>query len=207
MEIYEKKSSPATETTNTTYDVVEKVEYGDGIRMFLKGHPFPLEGLPTVEAVQAINVVKKMLTFQPIKAAEIAIEPYILKPEYMHPCARELRKIFPSRIGQLVSHVVEYDSAYRLRLQDLFSESTKESLSRRPIREILRLLAINKRRDYVDAHAKVKKAAYLLILGLLWPPFHKSFRKSIKRSNYDNLKLNEADKYWLMHRNDYKGAT
>lgn len=202
-DIYERLSLPRSESMNPTYDVVDRIEYGDGIKVYLQNHIYPIHGIPTVEAIQSINVVKKVLSLQFIKAAEIAIEPYTLKPEYMHHASRELRRIFPGRIGQLVAWVIEYDAAYRLRFLDLMTESSKDALIWRPIREIWRLLKINKRRDQAVVHAKFRYVAIVLTLAMLVPTFRSAWKRALKNCTMSSLQMDEADKYWLKLRSDY----
>lgn len=179
--------------------VIDKIDYSDGIKVYVQGHTRPFNGLPTEGAVQAIAVIKKLLLLRPFKAAWIAMEPHILKPQYQQAITRELCTMFPSKMGQLIAHVIEYDSAYRYRIQDLFNESSKQALLASPWKEIRRLVGISKRRDYEVAHAKIRHFAYIFMVLLYIP----SIRKAFQACDFTNLQLNENDRYWIDLRSDY----
>lgn len=201
-------------------EVVDRVDYTNGIRVYFKGHPFPHKGMPTEPAVAATNVVKKIImmmklpriTYFNILARE-AFRPYVLRPEFMTPAASELMSVLkcffrqlglPEETASHLAHVVEYDNAYRLRMQDLFSETTKEKLCRAPVREIWRLIEINKKRDYAVVTNKFRKFAKIATIALLIPPIRTAFKKAILNSDYEKLCLDEGDRYWIKKRLDYK---
>ena len=176
---------------------IQRVEYGDGIKVFLKGHPYPLKGMPTQEAMFAVDIVKKLLMFKWKDAMQTALKPYLLKPEYMGPFARELRRMFPGKLGTTIATVLDYDNAYRLRIQDLCKETTKEKLLAHPFREVQRLLKINQRRDYPEVHFKFKRFAPFISILLCIR------RKTFRECNWDQLLPDESDLYWLSIRTDY----
>lgn len=203
-------------------ETIERIEYKDGIRIYLAGHPQPVKGYPTGEAIQAINVIKKLAVailgswyavLTPrytlksfVGASIVALRPYLLRSEYMTPVARELRAMLAllgTDAAAVISHIVEYDSAYRLRLQDMLSETSRTRLAECPIRELWRLVAVNRARDYLAVHNKVRRIAWLLTLALLWPPFRAAWRRAILGSMFVNLQLDDADRYWLERRTDY----
>lgn len=207
-DIFEYQNHPEIQGEGTR---IVKIEYKNGIQVFLEHYEYPVKGMPTQSAIVAINVVKKLFLAWPrisLRKIEeiswIVIAPHILKSEYMTPIGREIRAIIPSRLGNIIAHVIEYDSAYRLRIQDLFSETSKEKLTQRPFREILRLLKINKQKDYAKVYKKLRRFAFLLAFALLWPPFKRTCREAILQSDFRKLQLDESDKYWLDLRTDYK---
>lgn len=179
---------------------IERIEYEGGIKIYLKGHVYPQKGLPTEQAVFAVNIAKKLLSFKFRDAVYTALQPHLLKPEYMTPFAREIKRMFPSKLGTVIAHIFEYDSSYRLRTQDLANETSKEALLRNPFKEIRRLLAINKRRDYEEVHLKFKRFGYVLMALLFLPQFRRKFREL----DFDKLKPDTADFYWTNIRTDYK---
>lgn len=215
---------------------VTKMELGNGIRMWIEGHDHPYKGAATAEAVFAINTVKRLLKDMPLAAflmprktlkfftgvAWTIVSPYILKENYMMPCARELRAFLghfldhaglnvevPTRtletkpLAAILSHIIELDAAYRYRFQDLCNESTRYALRNRPIRELWRLVEINRKRDYPSLHKKVRRLARMLTILLLWPPFHKAFTYAISRIDFGALQFDEGDRYWIDLRTDY----
>ena len=190
------------------YFTVKRITYENGILLWLEDHKFPFKGMATEETVDAANKIKSLLKtpffFLRLQKATKILPSFFPQPNHLTPVAREILSIIPIRLGTLMAFVLEYDAAYRLRLQDLLSETSKEEMVKQPIREILRLLKINKRRDYEIVHRKIRNFAYIFILALLFPPFREKFKKSLQRSNFQNLQLDDGDRYWLKQRTDYK---
>lgn len=180
---------------------IERIDYTDGIKVYLQGHTKPFKGMPTEEAVGAVAIIKRLLRLRPIQAMWLAIEPHLLKEEYQQPITRELCKMFPSKLGITVAHVIEYDSAYRFFIQDLLSETTKEALLQTPWREYRRLMTISDRRLAQNPTAR-KKMHYIahIVLILLRIP---SFRKKLAQCDFSKLQLDSDDRYWLDLRTDY----
>lgn len=155
------------------------------------------------------------------------VKDYIVKPNLMTPLASELQGIIygflaysgiSSRIAKQIAYIFgeifEYDNAYRFRVQDIFSESSKELLTKDPIKEIRRLLKIYMSRegDRVKLHRikgkryvsdKFREIAILISIMLLVPTIRKAFIKAIANSDFDRLKLDEIDKFWCKNREDY----
>lgn len=205
-----------------------EVERIVGRVMYIKGakHPFP--GAATVDQVKAINLIKTLLLahrgafLKPRKAlvsftqmAWPILEPHLVEAREMTRIGNEVESLVyailthlgvhhltSSRTSILLSHILEYDYAYRFRLQDLFSESSKEALMKRPVRELTRLLAINKRRDQPVIHQKFMRFAFLRY-ALVIPRLRTAWRKGLERCTYKNLCSSEADHYWLAMRTDY----
>lgn len=141
-----------------------------------------------------------------------AIGGFILRPVYMTPLAQEAEKffsVFLKEIGvkghqttaEILSNVIDYDNAYRYRLHDLFNETSKEKLSK--VKEIKRLLRINKDREVVhpQVNAKFKLFSYAVILLLIC--FKKPFIKALNVVEYNKLLPDEADRFWMCVRGGY----
>ncbi len=107
--------------------------------------------------------------------------------------------MFPSKLGIVIAHAIEYDSAYKLRIEDLMSETTKEALLNHPLRSIRRLMAINKRRDHMVAHKMMKWTLFVIFVGLLLP----NVRNKLRACDFSKLQLDECDRYWIDKRTDY----
>lgn len=199
MEIHERPLMP--EGSEKHGLVIESIEYGNGIRVHVQGHTMPFKGMPTEGAVNAVAVIKKLLRLQPLQAMWTAIEPQILKEDFRQPITKEICTMFPSKLGITVAHVLEYDSAYRLFIQDLLSETTKDALLQRPYREIRRLLQISDRRLAQNPVVR-KKMHYIghIFLILLRIP---SFRRKLSQGDFSKLQADESDKYWISLRTDY----
>jgi hypothetical protein len=145
------------------------------------------------------------------------MEHNFFKLHYLTPTAQELHIItkyilqlngFSSaqayRAAVVFSHLIEYDNAYRYRLQDILSETTKEKLTAKPITEIRRLMKLMKERDDISIFNKFKKFSFLFTLALLLPKYRKMFRQAVSYLDLTRLQFDEADRYWVSLRNDYK---
>ncbi len=145
------------------------------------------------------------------------ISPYILKDNYCTTFTPEFRKLIVNvllnlgitehiavRFGKIVSHLLEYDNAYRLRLEDIFSE-TKKEYWKNPSKELSRLSKIFSYRDINPAVTKkVNQLVFLMKIALLVPKIRDAVKKSIDQCDLKNLHLDEVDTYWLTLRSDYK---
>lgn len=107
--------------------------------------------------------------------------------------------------ANIVGHLVEYDDAYRYRIQDVMSETNKEKLLANPSKEVQRILQILMEReqggrsgvtDWRGDHV-IKKAKSLSRLGLaLYIPFvKKAFKYGIENTNITDLQMDEMDRY------------
>ncbi len=162
------------------------------------------------------SVIEKLLgSFNRISYGIIA--PYVMKPEYMTPLASELQaliyafmvriKINPSiskQFATIFGTLIEYDNAYRYRLQDIFSETTKEKISKKPYRELRRIVKIYASREKDMGVSRKFTTIYRLgSLLLLFPMVKLAIRKAVLHSDFERLQMDEADRYWCKTRNDY----
>ncbi len=144
------------------------------------------------------------------------VSPYTLKPKYRNDFTLEIGGFIYSflreygiseesseKFANIVSHVFEYDNAYRLRVQDLFSSTNFERLNKNPRKEIKRLLRLNRERDFKEANLKFKLFSNLTSLALLSPKVKRCFRKALKNSDYVKLQFDKGDLFWSYQRIDY----
>lgn len=193
-------------------DIVERIEYTEGILVYLKGHPYPFKGLPTVPAIDGVNRVKRLIKDtlrHPWKIVSfIALSyPHIhtLEPQFMTPCAREvLYMLWPlnKKLAVIVSHVLEYDGAYRFRFQDSMSEVTKEELLRYPHATLLKLIELNRQRDYTIVSRKIAMLIPFTYLVCL-PLFRGMYKRMIMNCNLPALQFDDNDRYWASLKKDY----
>ena len=222
----------------TTY-MLEKVEIGDGIKLYYQGAKYPAKGFPFPEAIWSINILKRLLivssklplwvlvfqkkkreymTGQFIELGYKIMKKYLLKMCYMTPLARELQisiKVFLVRLGfnnqtsydlsVLLSHLIEYDNAYRFLIGDLLTESSKSKMMNKPIREILRLLKIFKVREVEKGtlSKRFQPVALLVCFALLIPKVRLAWRTMLSLCRFEDLQFDEADRYWVLNRTDY----
>lgn len=222
-----------------TVDEIEYISYPkisenslshQGILVYLKNHLHPYKGLPSPQAIESINLVKRILLegskltcllLSPKKAlfaferiASLKMKKYILPLEAMTLAGRELRFFLVVLLSELnlsfwelpsiLSHVIEYDSAYRFRFQDIATEASIDKLVANPRKELTRLLSIYQKKEQLPkVRDKVQRIWKFLIFLLLIPRIRKAFITTLKQVNFDNFRLDEGDIYWLKLRNDY----
>lgn len=144
------------------------------------------------------------------------LSPHFLKPKYMVPCARELRSMiynfmmalgireeFSNQSSVILSHFIEYDNAYRFRLEDLMSETNKEELAAKPIRTLRRLAKLAVERDQQTVGWKFKGIVTIASIALLLPSVRKAWKKMILESDFAKIQYDEIDRYWTAMRTDY----
>ncbi len=145
------------------------------------------------------------------------IEPFILAPERYSFFCRELRKLITSflvdiginneladNFSEVFITLIEYDNAYRLRAEDILSETTKEKMTCNPRKEMLKLVDIMfKRSVEKTVPEKYKKLVNLLGILLYIPSYKKAFRKSMESVDFTKLQLDEADRYHVLLWGDY----
>lgn len=229
----------------------EQVVSENGIRLHIEGAEFPQKGLPTPDALYAVNIVKKLVRysiklcsrpqFYPVIAigilfpsrkfissvldtfnviARSVLDPYRLPPQYSSPFERELDLfIFKSLTkagisnmrenepvawwaGKNISAILDFDMAYRWRIQDILSETTPEKLFTHA--ELKRLTKLIEQRDEPRIARTAKQMIWAVRLILLIPFVRKSLRYAIMEIDFTGLQFDEADRYWCCFRTDYK---
>lgn len=151
------------------------------------------------------------------KIAWKVISPYVLKFHYMTKFSQTLHGIVlvflmemgiteeaAERFATIFVHLIEYDGAYRYRMIDLFSETSKERIIKDPRKEIKRIAALSQERDEQIVAYKFDKAANILSYLLLVPSIKRAFKKSIEQSNFKDLQYDDIDLYWSLCRTDYR---
>ena len=109
---------------------------GKGMFMKLEGHPYPFPGYPAGDVVQVLETTKRMFLIG-LEIYYPILEKYFLKPEAYSKPTREIYRLFDiliareksksmkekfEKIRNMASFILEYDSAYRFRFQDILSE-------------------------------------------------------------------------------------
>jgi hypothetical protein len=201
--------------------------------MYLKGAPFPIRGIPTAEGLFAMNVVKRLtvesmrfvipwnvkrtlkwFTEVSFKACSNAI----LKEDKRMPITSELCRVLnifskelgyeDIRFGEVVSHIFEYDSAYRARIQDLADEMSPYNLKKNPIGEINKLVCTMCEREIQHKQLAAKYAIIARALRVLMfhPRIRKAFKRAVSELDRDKLRMDAGDRYWTYQRTDYQVA-
>lgn len=145
----------------------------------------------------------------------------VLHDHYLHPqfnttICRELsqpimtflvelgvEKMRAARMSLVLITILEYDMAYRLRLEDLFTETTKEKLLANPISETRRLIKILAERDWSRPHLVEKFDRFARVLKYGFFFFRKPFRKALEPVDFSKLQFDEIDRFQVRHWKGY----
>ncbi len=140
--------------------------------------------------------------------------PY-LKEQYYDPMCRELWRFFyhflmgigiteetSYQFGKRIATIFQYENAYREPLKDIFSETSKEKISRK---EIKRLMDVFSERCGLTIESnKFTSIGKLLNWCLLIPKVNKAFYKALEKVDFKKLQQSDGDRYHSLHRSDYK---
>lgn len=197
------------------------INYDNGINVFYENQIYPKKSFPTPEQVFAANLAKRALTFamNPFmifgwrknkarfeRMAGYDMERLYYKKKYMTPVCREICNL-RDKIGDsadIIGHIFEFDSAYRYRLQDIMSECDANNLFNNPSGEIIKLLDIATSRETTSEMKAKYKYLYWFAWLLILPPVKQKFLEIIKDINFEKLKLDESDKYWVTGGGGYR---
>lgn len=181
-------------------------------KLFSKWYLLPF--LLLVNKQQAVDVFNRV--------ALKAISVFLLRDEYLTDFTREFKKflkVFMVDLGfteessetfsMIVSQLIEFDSAYRFRLEDMFSSMSKSNLHDDPRNEIKSILKTMRSREVRPGgkgeaiHRKFSSVGFLIRTALLIPRVRKALQKAIISVDFKKLCLDEIDTYWVCMRNDY----
>lgn len=153
-----------------------------------------------------------------------AISPHLLKDYCLTDFSREFKKCIKlfldkmgykgdedenERLSVILANIMDYDNLYRMRIQDVLSETNRERLLKRPILEINRLSRIMKEREAIDCttkviiHYKFKIFILVISLALLFPKVRRALKEVLLTIDFTKLQYDEIDIYWTTIRNDY----
>lgn len=149
--------------------------------------------------------------------ADSIMVPYYLKDIRLSNTTREILKFVQNflialgfdqelayRTGRVFAHQIEYDDAYRYRLVDVLSETSKAALLDNPQREFKKLARIFQERDDAYTGSKFIKFISLISYLLYLPKFEKAFNAALHYSAFENLQYDDIDSYFVTLRADYK---
>lgn len=148
--------------------------------------------------------------------ANRALKPYMIKHEFLCPTAYNLNNSIllflndlgisestASKFSYIISHIFEYDDAYRYRLQDIATEIKVDKFEENALSEIKRVLKIYLEREVNGAVAsKVAKVMRLLKVILKVKSVRTAFTKAFL-FGVNGMRYDEADYYWVSMRGDY----
>lgn len=217
-------------TPSATSAEIQQVRLLDGqLYSCLKGHKYPIRGYNQSEVVSIITDYKK-LAYLLIKALSeaswvnkgiillslrellktasewlgVLFERHNIVPleEYWSIPVRELRKLkIDKNILDGICLVLEFDSAYRYRFQDLVGEMTTGDY-----KDICLLLdkIVQREQRALNGLHRIKKFLPLLKIYLrLSPRLLREIKKIVGELDLNKIKLSTEDKYWVCGYEDY----
>lgn len=107
------------------------------------------------------------------------------------------------RCGRIVAHMLEHEDAYRARIQDIITESSKEALLQNSRKEITRLVAIYISREKEGIHDKFLSIPKIVSILLFVPRLKRIFNQTIAETNISLLQYDEIDRYYILNRDGY----
>ncbi len=107
------------------------------------------------------------------------------------------------KFARIIATIIEYDDAYRLRIQDLMSEIGTHALRDDPRAELKRLSEIFIKREKTQAAKFINTFIKVLRIALLHPRIKKAFIKAVRHTDFNRMILDNADRYHILLRNDY----
>ncbi len=156
--------------------------------------------------------------------SSIILDVHRLEDKRYSPCSRALRDFlsrFLSLLGvkekiaedfaEYFSLIIEYDDAYRLRIEDILSTTSKEKILHAPAKELVNIIKTLREREVhfngEKREMNVQKFASLakMLRLLLWvPSFRKAFKGALASSDFTAFQYDDADRYHVMLREDYR---
>ncbi len=160
------------------------------------------------------KIEKTLQSFNRI--AERAMGSYVLNDQYLSHFAKELHLLIFSFLieygimektadtfAEFFVNVIDYDNAYRLRFEDIFS-SVREQSWENPQKVIKRMIHFYAEREPGFKGSKYEKILSLLSLASKLPKFKRIIKKVMTASDMRLLSLDECDVYWCCIRDDFK---
>ena len=131
-----------------------------------------------------------------------ALSPYIMHPHYLQPVSRNVLAFVTKFLislgidqkvandtGNIMASIIEFDNAYRFRLQDVIGEKN--------------MFDTYLERDHEVVAGKFKPLRPLIKILLKRKWFKKALDEALEHINIEEMKLDEADRFWVAQRPDY----
>ena len=204
------------------FEFVEKIDHLKKLnRAFLSGAYHQMKAynkLKLVTLIPAVWVVKNFVRVW-IHTFYRFVERFIIKEKRYCDSIREIHRTFSlpiknesakdaelrGMIRDLFCMVVEFDNAYRFRLQDIFAELNWDALRNKPIKELVRLLDIaSSREKKQEVKDTWKLAKYFLKYYLRFDKkLLKIIQSALLQADSKKMALSIEDKAYCAPRTDY----
>jgi uncharacterized protein (UPF0297 family) len=211
-----------------TREIVDFKVTEDGCETYYAGEPYPIRLCLQPDKQDTIARVKRLIPSllrtvsnhkiigalylwlnwkELVDYIHFALTDVYAKPDYYNQPVRELYMVLSDRgidqIRDIVCAVVEYDSAYRFRFQDIAGELNQYRMATEPIEELKRLWSIYQEREGEPSQKFSKFMPFVLWLLKLNTKLLDLLKEIAKDLNIDEVKPNAADTYWMLNGGDY----
>jgi hypothetical protein len=115
-----------------------------------------------------------------------------------------ISKTVSADFGRVMSAVIEFDNAYRFRMQDAITEIDIDKLKNRPAKELLRVLEIYRQRDNEGVSRKIMILKPIIKILFMSKWFRNAFILALESINIDEMRFDANDRYWICQRGDYE---
>jgi hypothetical protein len=169
-----------------------------------------------------------------LRVADNLLAPHSLKDEYLCPVAKETKKLLTLvlndlkidvRLADVIALMLEYDDAYRFYFQDIMSCLEKEELFESNIQLITEEIIYGqpvafKPNAILRTYLRIEEIIYsravnfkpnvilryfkMLFILMLIPKVRKAFKKALKEIDFEKMKLDQHDHFWILNRSDWK---
>lgn len=142
----------------------------------------------------------------------ISLKRHLILPNKYCVVSQEIRRAFLRVAGDndrsisandIFSMMVEYDYAYRARLQDFLPFLDKEKLKKNSKKEISRVLEILAERDSIDYSKRWRKLKMMVGVILLFKEVKDFVVRFLLELDLEKIKMTETDWYYVLDRKDY----
>jgi hypothetical protein len=146
----------------------------------------------------------------------IALKPFLMQDSYYSIPSKAIKRfveVFLNELGikedlfpKIFAHLIEFDTAYRYRIEDIASEANFKDLYNNPRKELKRLFNIFTQRETLRSSLRNKFRYIVSILSivLLSRKIKKAFRMALLSINFKDICLDEADRYHVLRMNGYQ---
>lgn len=153
------------------------------------------------------------------RVAEWLLNGHYLKPDKYSSVCRSIKNIIQTFLMKLgisesvseffaktIQTIIEYDDAYRYRIEDIMTEASYSQLCKDPRSEVNRLRNILNKRERTHAINTLDSVANFLSKALLHPKIKKAFIAAfygLSDDEFISMRLDNADRYHVLLRSDY----
>lgn len=150
-----------------------------------------------------------------LQVVNIHLEPHYLADRFYMDINRELRTFIVTFLSEYglsrdISDqfalafvtLIEYDTAYRYRIEDILTETTKEKLMANPVKEFQRLIEILAERDN-RKHVVAKFRRFTWLFKYAFWFIKKPFLEALQVINFSRLQYDDIDRFQVRHWSGY----